>query len=129
MKKRNWSAGQLKIIDQILAADDLRRATQNELDKQLAEQNRIAKQVGALIGQGKKDEAEAAKSQVAALKTASRILEERLDSVKTKLNVFRHQTWLLLDLRLIGKRDFLHVSDLIDGIETELEDSIQVLSL
>ena len=53
----------------------------------------------------------------------------RLDSVKTKLNVFRHQTWLLLDLRLIGKRDFLHVSDLIDGIETELEDSIQVLSL
>ncbi len=85
LKKRNWSAAQLKIIDKILAADDLRRATQNELDKQLAEQNRIAKQVGALMGQGKKDEAEAAKSQVAALKTASKNLEERLDAAKTEL--------------------------------------------
>ena len=49
----------------------------------------------------------------------------RLDSVKTKLNVFRHQTWLLLDLGLIGKRDFLHVSELIDGIDAELDDAMK----
>lgn len=85
LRKRNWSAKQLKVIDHILKADDERRATQKELDDSLAEGNRLAKQIGALMGQGKKEEAEAMKTQVAALKTKSKELEERMDSLKNQL--------------------------------------------
>ena len=85
LRKRNWSAQQLKVIDHILKADDERRATQKELDDSLAEGNRLAKQIGALMGQGKKEEAEAMKTQVAALKTKSKELEERMDSLKNQL--------------------------------------------
>lgn len=85
LRKRNWSAQQLKIIDLILKADDDRRSTQKELDDALAESNRLAKQIGALMGQGKKEEAESLKTQVATLKTKSRDLEEQMDSLKNKL--------------------------------------------
>jgi seryl-tRNA synthetase len=86
LRKRNWTAQQLRAIDQILQTDDERRATQKELDDSLAEGNRLAKQIGALMGQGKKDEAEALKTQVAALKTRSKELEERMDSLKNQLD-------------------------------------------
>jgi len=86
LRKRNWSAQQLKVIDQILKTDDERRATQKQLDDALAESNRLAKQIGALMGQGKKDEAEAMKSQVASLKTQSKELEDRMESLKNQLD-------------------------------------------
>lgn len=86
LRKRNWSAQQLKVIDLILKTDDDRRSTQKELDDALAESNRLAKQIGALMGQGKKDEAEALKTQVAVLKTKSKELEERMDSLKFQLD-------------------------------------------
>ena len=86
LRKRNWSSQQLKVIDQILKTDDDRRATQKELDDALAESNRLAKQIGALMGQGKKDEAEALKVQVASLKTTSKELEERMDNLKNQLD-------------------------------------------
>jgi seryl-tRNA synthetase len=86
LRKRNWSAQQLKVIDQILKTDDDRRSTQKELDDALAESNRLAKQIGALMGQGKKDDAEALKAQVAVLKTKSKELEERMDSLKFQLD-------------------------------------------
>jgi len=86
LRKRNWTAQQLRVIDQILKTDDERRATQKELDDSLAEGNRLAKQIGALMAQGKKDEAEAMKTQVAALKTRSKELEERMDSLKNQLD-------------------------------------------
>ncbi len=86
LRKRNWGAAQLKVIDQILALDDSRKATQKDLDDSLAEANRLAKQIGALMGQGKKDEAEAAKTQVANLKERTRDLEAKLDAVKNELD-------------------------------------------
>ena len=85
LRKRNWGAAQLKAVDQILALDDSRRATQKDLDDSLAEANRLAKQIGALMGQGKKDEAEAAKTTVANLKERIRDLEAKLDAVKNDL--------------------------------------------
>ncbi|HRI58503.1 MAG TPA: serine--tRNA ligase [Saprospiraceae bacterium] len=86
LRKRNWSAQQLKVIDQILTTDDNRRATQKELDDALAESNRLAKQIGALMGQGKKDEAEALKAQVATLNSKSKELKERMDNLKGLLD-------------------------------------------
>lgn len=86
LRKRNWTAAQIRVIDQILKTDDARRATQKDLDDALGEGNRLAKQIGALMGQGKKEEAEALKTQVAALKIKSKELEEQMDTLKNQLD-------------------------------------------
>jgi seryl-tRNA synthetase len=65
-------------IDRILALDETRRKTQNELDNNLAEANKLSKEIGDLFKGGKKDEAEAAKPKVAALKEAAKALEATL---------------------------------------------------
>ncbi|MDE6046345.1 MAG: serine--tRNA ligase, partial [Alistipes sp.] len=46
------------VIDRILALDDRRKALQAELDETLAAQNKAAKEIGALMGQGRRDEAD-----------------------------------------------------------------------
>ena len=56
------------VLDRIEELDDLRKTLQTELDNCLAEQNKAAKLIGALMGQGKREEAEAAKAKVAELK-------------------------------------------------------------
>ena len=59
------------VIEKIETLDDRRKAIQVELDNTLAAQNKAAKEIGALMGQGKRDEAEAKKAEVAALKEKS----------------------------------------------------------
>jgi seryl-tRNA synthetase len=65
--------------------DERRRQTQKALDDTLAELNRASKQIGQLMGQGKKDEAEALKAQVAVGKEQSRILEDLLRGLESEL--------------------------------------------
>ena len=55
-------------IEQVLAFNDKRRNTQNQLDKNLAEVNSISKSIGLLMKEGKKEEAETAKARVAEIK-------------------------------------------------------------
>jgi seryl-tRNA synthetase len=86
LRKRNWSATQLKVIDQIIALDDSRKLTLKEHEDALAESNQLAKQIGALMGQGKKEEAETAKQRVAVLKEISKSAGERLDEIKINLD-------------------------------------------
>ncbi len=74
------------VIDKIEALDDRRKAIQTELDNLLAQQNQAAKQIGQLMGQGKRDEAEQAKAEVAALKERSKVLDEELKIVADELN-------------------------------------------
>ena len=59
------------VIAKIEELDDARKALQVELDNCLAEQNKAAKEIGMLMGQGKREEAEERKQQVAALKAKS----------------------------------------------------------
>ena len=73
------------IIARIEELDDKRKALQVELDNCLAEQNAAAKQIGALIGKGLKEEAEAKKQEVAGLKTRSQQLKEESDKVAEEL--------------------------------------------
>ena len=73
------------IIARIEELDDKRKALQNELDNCLAEQNQAAKQIGMLMGKGLKDEAEAKKQEVAALKNRSNELKEESDRVAEEL--------------------------------------------
>ncbi|MDR3184410.1 MAG: serine--tRNA ligase [Prevotellaceae bacterium] len=73
------------LINDIITTDDERKALQTQLDKNLAEQNTIARQIGTLMREGKKDEAEAAKQKTAALKEQSRIGEQQLAATEKKL--------------------------------------------
>ncbi len=57
-------------IEAWLQLDEDYRRRRTELNEKQAEQNRISKEIGALMGQGRRDEAEAAKANVAALKLA-----------------------------------------------------------
>ncbi len=55
----------LPLVDEVIALDLQRRAYIGETETLRAERNRISKQIGMLMGQGKRDEAEEAKKQVA----------------------------------------------------------------
>ena len=55
----------LPLVDKVIELDELRRKTQQEADNLKASRNAISKQIGALMAQGKKEEAEEVKKQVA----------------------------------------------------------------
>lgn len=73
------------IIAKIEQLDDRRKAIQAELDSCLAEQNAAAKQIGMLIAQGKREEAEEKKRFVASLKARSNDLTAQHQSVNNEL--------------------------------------------
>jgi seryl-tRNA synthetase len=70
-----------EIVNSILKIDEQRRATQTELDANLAKQNAAAKTIGGFMKEGKKDEAEKAKQEVAQLKSHSEELQKNLDEL------------------------------------------------
>ncbi len=73
------------IIDKIEALDDRRKAIQTELDAALAEQNKAAKSIGMLMAQGKREEAEAVKAEVAKSKEQSAQLSQEAKEVGDEL--------------------------------------------
>ncbi len=84
LQKKHFNNAE-QIIDEIIGIDNERRNTQKELDANLAEQNKIAKQIGALMAQGKRDEAEQAKIRTAQYKEQGRQLNERLNEIENDL--------------------------------------------
>ncbi len=73
-------------IERIIALDDARKEQQQRLDKNLAEQNAAAKQIGALFAQGKRDEAESIKLRTSQLKEESKELDALLKKTTEELN-------------------------------------------
>lgn len=73
------------VVDRILELDERRKAIQAELDTTLAAQNRAAKEIGALMGQGRRDEAEERKRFVADLKMKSSQLQDESKNVQDEL--------------------------------------------
>jgi len=63
-------------IDRVIVLDATRRRTQVDLDAYLAEINNLSKMIGILMKDGKKAEAEAAKSRVSELKERSKIMDD-----------------------------------------------------
>ncbi len=74
------------IIAKIEELDDLRKSLQTQVDNLLAEQNKAAKQIGALMGQGRRDEAETVKASVSAMKEQSKVLTEQMNKAAEELN-------------------------------------------
>ena len=74
-----------EIVYKIIDIDKTRRALQGELDNCLSEQKTKAAEIGSLMKAGKREEAEAAKAAVSALKEKSRQLDEQMaESQKTQ---------------------------------------------
>ena len=72
-------------IDNVLAIDKKRREAQQELDKSLNEQKQLSGQIGRLMKEGKKDEAEQVKAQVAALKEKSKEMDEQMAKAQEEM--------------------------------------------
>ena len=86
--KNKFQDDKLPLVDEVIELDAQRRATQQEADALRAEKNKISKQIGALMAQGKKDEAENVKKKVA--EDAARleelsVKEKELDEKVTKI--------------------------------------------
>lgn len=75
-----------EIIEKIIALDDIRKTSQTGMDTALSSQNNIAKQIGILLKEGKKEEAEKAKTEVAALKENSKQLQEKMNAAENEMN-------------------------------------------
>ena len=64
--KNKFQDSKLPLVDEVIALDAENRTTQKEADNLRASRNKLSKQIGALMGQGKKEEAEEVKKQVSA---------------------------------------------------------------
>ncbi len=84
LEKKNFKNAQ-ETIEQVIAVNDKRRFTQSELDKNLAEVNSLSKNIGQLMKEGKKEEAETARTRVAELKESSKVLEATMNEAATEL--------------------------------------------
>lgn len=73
---------EVELIDEVIQLDESRRKIQNESDAIAAEANAAAKQIGDLMRQGKKEEAEAVKSKSAGYKEQVKQLTEKLAEVE-----------------------------------------------
>ena len=83
LKVKNFDAK--PIVDKVLELDSLRRSLQQQSDNLLAEQKKRAGEIGVLLRQGLKEEAEAAKAAVAELKTKSAELLEQGEKAAKEL--------------------------------------------
>ena len=86
--KKKFQDSKLPLVDEVIELDAKKRETQQEADAFRADRNKLSKQIGALMAQGKKEEAEAVKAQVAEgakrLEELS-VLEKELDEKVTKI--------------------------------------------
>ena len=62
--RKKFQDSKLSLVDEVIALDADRRKVQQEADELKAAKNKIAKQIGMLMGQGKKEEAEEKKKEV-----------------------------------------------------------------
>ena len=72
-------------IGQVIALNDRRKAVQTQLDENLSQQNSISKGIGQLMREGKRDEANQIKQQVAQLKETSKKLQADKEKVEEEL--------------------------------------------
>lgn len=84
LKKRNISNAE-ELLNEVIQLDELRKSTQQELDSNLSEANNIAKQIGALMKEGKRDEAEKVKTRTSELKQLNKDLSEKLNDIQNEL--------------------------------------------
>ena len=84
LEKKHFADAQAT-IERVMAIDAERKAAQQKKDAASAEMNKISKSIGALMAQGKKDEANAAKAHTGELKQAVATYEQEMDAKEQEL--------------------------------------------
>ena len=84
LEKKHF-AGAREAINEVIEIDRQRRAAQTQLDKNQAEGKKLAAEIGGLMKQGKKEEAEQAKSAVAGLKSQNEALKTEMEAAEKSL--------------------------------------------
>lgn len=84
LKKRNFK--ELELVEEAIALDEQRRLIQTKLDNALAESNKLSKEIGTLMKEGKRQEAEQAKAQTADLKEQIKQYSATLEETVNSLN-------------------------------------------
>ena len=86
--KKKFQDSKLPLVDEVIALDQARRDTQKEADELRSSRNTLSRQIGGLMKEGKKEEAEAVKKQVtenaerlAALEAKQTELEEKVNKI------------------------------------------------
>ncbi|MEQ6121361.1 serine--tRNA ligase [Reichenbachiella sp. MALMAid0571] len=74
-----------RILDNVIALDESRKESQTQLDNLLAELNSLSKTIGLLMKEGKKEEAEEAKSNTGRIKNQTKEIQEKLEATKKEL--------------------------------------------
>jgi seryl-tRNA synthetase len=85
LKTRNFKDNELSIVDNILQLDNLRRKSQKELDDLREASNKASKKIGQLYKEGKKEEADTMRQQVAEAKEKIKDTEEKLKASMEEL--------------------------------------------
>ena len=90
--KKKFQDDKLPLVDEVIELDTKRRTTQQEGDNLRNEKNKISKEIGALMAQGKKEEAEEVKKKVAEfaerlvkLEEEQKVLEEKVTGIMMKI--------------------------------------------
>ena len=84
LEKKHFK-GAKEAIDEVIATDKVRRQAQAELDANLSAAKKLAGEIGMLMKQGKKEEAEGVKARVAELKELNKQLEEKKAQAEQEL--------------------------------------------
>ncbi|WP_298779465.1 serine--tRNA ligase [uncultured Polaribacter sp.] len=90
LAKRNFANAET-IVEQVLTADENRRATQVQLDNTLAESNKLSKEIGGLFKTGQVQKANILKEKTVQLKEASKDLSEKLNMYSDELDTLLYQ--------------------------------------
>ena len=84
LEKKHFD-GAREAINEVMAIDKTRREAQTALDRNLSEAKKLAAEIGGLMKQGKKDEAEGIKAQVSELKQAGEALKAKMEEAEQLL--------------------------------------------
>ena len=84
LEKKHFS-GARQAIEEVINVDKTRRQAQTELDQNLSAAKKLAAEIGMLMKQGKREEAEEVKAKVATLKETSKELENKKETAEQEL--------------------------------------------
>lgn len=84
--KKKFQDHKLPMVDEVITLDEQARKAKQEADELRASRNKLSKEIGALMSQGKKEEAEAVKAQVAANAARLTELEVQEKELNEKVN-------------------------------------------
>ena len=83
--KKKFQDSKLPLVDEVIALDAENRAAMNEASALRADRNKLSKEIGMLMGQGKKEEAEQVKAKVAAQAERLKELEQEEDRLAARI--------------------------------------------